>query len=131
MAGLLHRKHFSLAEARALLPKIVSLVEEIASLKQRLDDRGYDIYRHEYFGGTGPNGERVYPKEVERLVEAIRELDSRGVLIKDVDQGLIDFPHLRENGEEVYLCWKLGEDDISYWHRIPDGFAGRNGIEEL
>jgi hypothetical protein len=131
MTNLLHRKHFSLAEARTLLPRIVPLVEEIASLKQKLDDRGYDIYRHEYFGGSGPNGERVYPKEVERLVEAIRELDSRGVLIKDLDQGLIDFPHLRENGEEVYLCWKLGEDDIGYWHRIPDGFAGRNGIEEL
>jgi hypothetical protein len=131
MAKFLHRKHFSLTEARALLPEIVPLVEEIASLKQKLDDRGYDIYRHEYFGGTGPNGERVYPKEVERLVEAIRELDSRGVLIKDLDQGLIDFPYLRENGEEIYLCWKLGEDDIGHWHRIPDGFAGRTGVEEL
>jgi hypothetical protein len=131
MATLLHRKHFSLTEARALLPKIVPLVEEIASLKQKLDDQGYNIYRHGYFGGSGPNGERVYPKEVERLVEAIRELDSRGVLVKDLDQGLIDFPHLRENGEEVYLCWKLGEDDIGYWHRIPDGFAGRTGVEEL
>jgi hypothetical protein len=131
MATLLHRKHFSLTEARALLPKIVPLVEEIASLKQKLDDQGYDIYRHEYFGGSGPDGERVYPKEVERLVEAIRELDSRGILLKDLDQGLIDFPHVRENGEEVYLCWKLGEDDIGYWHRIPDGFAGRTDVDEL
>jgi hypothetical protein len=38
---------------------------------------------------------------------------------------------VRENGDEVYLCWKLGEEGIAYWHRIPDGFAGRRSIEEL
>jgi hypothetical protein len=131
MTKLVHRKHFSLTEARALLPEIAQLVEEIASLKQKLDDRGYDVYRHQYFGGTGPDGERVHPPEVERLVDAVRDLDSRGVLIKDLGQGLVDFPHLRRNGEEVYLCWKLGESDIGYWHRIPDGFAGRTSVEDL
>jgi len=129
--AFLHSKHFSLSEARALLVEIAPLVQEIASLKEKLEDRGYDVYRHQYFGGSGPDGERVYPPEVERLVEVCQEVESKGVLIKDLDQGLIDFPHIRENGEEVYLCWKLGEVDIGYWHRIPDGFAGRRGVEEL
>lgn len=129
--GYLHSKHFSLNEARAHLAETAPLVEELVSLKQKLDERGYDIHRHQYFGGSGPDGEKVYPFEVERLVAVAQELDSRGILIKDLDQGLIDFPHVRENGEEVYLCWKLGEKDIGYWHRIPDGFAGRRGIEEL
>lgn len=131
MPELLHRKHFSLSEARALLLEISPLVQELASLKEKLDDRGYDVYRHQYFGGSGPDGERVYPPEVERLVEVCQEIESKGVLVKDLDQGLIDFPHIREDGEEVYLCWKLGEGDIGYWHRIPDGFAGRRGIQEL
>ncbi len=129
--AFLHIIHFSLSEARALLSEIAPLVEEIVSLKQRLDERGYDVYRHQYFGGSGPNGEKVYPPEVERLVEVSQDMESKGILVKDLGQGLIDFPHIRENGEEVYLCWKLGEEDIGYWHRISDGFAGRKGIQEL
>jgi hypothetical protein len=46
-----------------------------------------------------------------------------------VDQGLVDFPHLKE-GREVYLCWKHGEEDIRYWHEIDAGFAGRKRIPE-
>jgi hypothetical protein len=129
--AFLHGKHFSLADARRTLAEMAPLVEELVSLKQKLDDRRYDVYRHQYFGGSGPDGEKVYPPEVERLVEVSQEIESKGILLKDLDQGLIDFPHIRENGEEVYLCWKLGEEDIGYWHRIPDGFAGRRGIEEL
>jgi hypothetical protein len=131
MAEYLHRKHFSLSEARTLLSEIAPLVEELVSLKQKLDDRGYDVYRHQYFGGSGPNGERVYPPEVERLVEISQTIESKGILVKDLDEGLVDFPHVRENGEEVYLCWKLGEKDIGCWHRISDGFAGRKTIQEL
>jgi hypothetical protein len=131
MPDLLHNKHFSLADARRILAEITPLVEELVSLKQKLDDRGYDVYRHQYFGGSGPNGEKVFPPEVERLVEVSQEIESKGILVKDLDQGLIDFPHLRDNEEEVYLCWKLGEEAIGYWHRIPDGFAGRKGIQEL
>ena len=127
----LHQRHFSLADARRTLAETAPLVEELVSLKQKLDERGYDIYRHQYFGGTVPNGEKVYPPEVERLVAVAQELDARGILIKDIDQGLIDFPHIRQDGEEVYLCWKLGEKDIGYWHRIPDGLAGRRSVEEL
>jgi hypothetical protein len=129
--GYLHSKHFSLSAARAALVEISPLVEELVALKQKLDERGYDIYRHQYFGGSGPNGEDSYPPELERLTEIAQEFDTRGVLIKDFDEGLIDFPHVRENGEEVYLCWKLGEDEIGFWHRITDGFAGRRSVSEL
>ncbi|MBM2840365.1 MAG: hypothetical protein HW412_893, partial [Bacteroidetes bacterium] len=58
-------------------------------------------------------------------------LDARGIVVKGIDEGLIDFPHIRPNGEEVYLCWKLGEDDILSWHRIEDGFTGRKSIDQL
>jgi hypothetical protein len=131
MPELLHNKHFSLADARRTLAEIAPLIEELVSLKQKLDDRGYDVYRHQYFGGSGPNGERVFPPEVERLVEVSQVIEAKGVLVKDLDQGLIDFPHIRRNGEEVYLCWKLGEREIGYWHHIPDGFAGRKAVQEL
>jgi len=127
----LHHRHFSLRTARNVVLQIVPLVAELVNLKRRLDALGYDLYRHQYFGGSGPNGEKAYPPELERLVAIAQELDSRGILIKDLDKGLIDFPCLRENGEEVYLCWMLGEPDIGYWHRIADGFEGRIPISEL
>ena len=127
----LHQKHFTLDQARRVLIGVISLAEELVSLKRTLDERGYDIYRHQYFGGSGPNGERFFPPELVRLVEIAKNLDQQGILIKGLDDGLIDFPFIRSNGEEVYLCWKMGENDIRYWHRIPDGFAGRRPIQEL
>ena len=127
----LHSKHFTLEQARMILTGIARLVEEIVALKKKLDEKGYDIYRHQYFGGSGPNGERFFPPELEQIVKIAQEMDKKGILIKGFDEGLIDFPHIRSNGEEVYLCWKVGESDIQYWHLIPDGFAGRKPISEL
>jgi hypothetical protein len=126
-----HSHHYSLAEARAELARVRGLVEEMIGLKKKLDERGFDIERHEYFGGSGPNGDRYYPPEVERIVEIAMDFNERGILIKGFDVGLIDFPTIRSKGEEVYLCWKAGEPDILFWHRIPDGFAGRKPIGEL
>ena len=131
MAEHLHSKHFTLDQARKMLSGVRHIVEELVLLKSQLDKRGFDVYRHEYFGGSGPNGERFFPPELERLVAIAKNLDQKGILIKSLDEGLIDFPHVRSNNEEVYLCWKLGEHDIDFWHRIPDGFAGRKPLNEL
>lgn len=127
----LHPKHFSLEEARAALAEVRPLAEELVALKRTLDDRGYDIRRHGYFGGTGPNGARYFPGELERLVEILKRLDALGVVVKGIDQGLVDFPHIRSTGEEVYLCFRAGETDVAFWHSIEEGFAGRRPIREL
>ena len=127
----LHKRHFTLKEARATVPSAGGSVAQIMELKRILDTKGYDIYRHAYFGGMGPNGEKRYPPELIRLVEIVQELDEKGILVKGLEEGLIDFPCIRENGEEVYLCWKLGEKTIDFWHRIPDGYRGRKPIEDL
>jgi hypothetical protein len=68
---------------------------------------------------------------MEQLVLKVRELNERGIEIKDLDKGLIDFPHLRANGEEVYLCYMLGEKTILAWHSLEGGFPGRRPISEL
>lgn len=131
MGEHIHEIHFTLAEARAQLTSVHARVSKIVELKKDLDSRGWNIRRHRYFGGMGPNGDGSFPPEIETLVQIVRELEASGILIKELDIGLVDFPHIRENGEEVYLCWKLGEDDINYWHEISDGFAGRKSIEDL
>ncbi len=126
-----HRKHFRLSEAREMIPEMKIKISRVRDLKKTLDDMGYDINKHEYFGGFGPNGTGRYPKELEELVVLIKDISGKGIVIKDLERGLIDFPHLRENGEEVYLCFLLGEEDIEFWHSIRDGFAGRKNISEL
>jgi hypothetical protein len=57
----------------------------------------------------------------------VRQLEHLGVLVKDLDRGLVDFPALRE-GEEVLLCWEVGEDEVAFWHGIEEGFAGRKPL---
>jgi hypothetical protein len=126
-----YTKHFTLAEAETELTEIIPIIEEIVRLKKELDLKGYDVHRHQYFGGLGPNGQKVFPMEMEQLVLKVRELNERGIEIKDLDKGLIDFPHLRANGEEVYLCYMLGEEQILAWHSLEGGFSGRRPISEL
>ena len=63
------------------------------------------------------------------LQETLQQIGSSGVLVKDLDIGLIDFPCLM-NDREVYLCWKLGEGHIEFWHHIEDGFAGRKPVDQ-
>ena len=62
-----------------------------------------------------------------RLAKLVDEIAGHGAEVKDLDSGLIDFPALRK-GETVLLCWQLGEDEIAFWHRIDDGFAGRRPL---
>ncbi|MBZ0202668.1 MAG: DUF2203 domain-containing protein [Ignavibacteria bacterium] len=127
----IHTRHFSVEEANTLLDEIKPLIEEMIALKKKLDSKGYDVYNHQYFGGSGPNGKGAFPEEMERLVDIVRDISAEGVLIKGIDRGLIDFPHLRKTGEEVYLCWHHGEGEIQYWHTIPEGFSGRKNLDEL
>jgi hypothetical protein len=124
-------KHFTLEEAQKALEHVIPLLEKITELKRALDAKGYDVFRHQYFGGIGPNGQKVFPAEMERLVEFVREVNEMGVEIKDLNTGLIDFPHLRKNGEEVYLCYRLGEPRVVAWHTLMGGFGGRKNLDEL
>jgi hypothetical protein len=128
---MLHEKHFSLEQANSVLRKIRAFVEEMVNMKQVLDRKGFDIYRHEYFGGEGPNGTGTFPPEMDRLIEDLKSITSEGIIIKGIDSGLLDFPYIRSDGTEVYLCWKLGEDNILFWHTISGGFSGRRKIEDL
>ena len=128
---MLYKKHFSLSEAQQILPETISILSRITLLKKNLDEKGYNIYNHQYFGGIGPNGTGRYPEDLEELIRLIKSLSDNGIIIKSIETGLVDFPHIRKNGEEVYLCFQLGEEDIEYWHGISDGFAGRKRIEDI
>ncbi len=126
-----HAVHFTLTEARQALKKLMPYISNMIILKKALDEIGYDIYNHHYFGGVGTNGTGKHPAELDDLIKCLKTITESGVIIKGIENGLIDFPHLRSNGEEVYLCYLYGEENILYWHSLADGFQGRKSINEL
>jgi hypothetical protein len=64
----------------------------------------------------------------EAAVACVERLDDLGVQVKDLDLGLLDFPSSRE-GDDVLLCWHVGEEQVSYWHGLDEGYAGRKPID--
>ena len=86
-------------------------------------------------GGSSPPYSDLLRTKAERdqasasIVETISKIQDTGCLVKDIDEGLIDFPSMIE-GQEAFLCWKLGEGRIEYWHGLEDGFAGRKRLDD-
>ena len=68
-------------------------------------------------------------KAIQRIKDAVAEIDATGVQVKDLDVGLLDFP-CKVEGEIVLLCWKLGETKIAFWNDTTTGFGGRKPIDE-
>ena len=121
--------YFTLQQARDALTKIRPLMDEIQGIRLEVLARRPDVWPVvERAAGNG--GSQVASKlvrEFERLDALIHQVQDTGVLFKDINLGLLDFPALR-NGREVYLCWKHGEKDIEFWHEIEAGYAGRRSI---
>jgi hypothetical protein len=129
-------RHFTPEEANAALADVRPLVERmVAERRAHLDalERQEELEGHIKGNGGGipPAALAEAAEGVEdagrSLAATIDELAALGVQVKDVDEGLIDFPALR-HGETVLLCWKLGEDEIRYWHTLEGGFAGRQEL---
>ena|SRR5436190_13210380 len=122
---------YSVEEAQAKLREIMPQLEEMMRLKRECDRKGFDVYKHQYFGGMGPNGQKAFPNEMEELADIASGLDDDGIQVKDLNIGLIDFPHRRKNGEVVLLCFKHGEEEIVSWHTLEGGFAARRPLDAL
>ncbi len=66
-------------------------------------------------------------REVDGIADCVRQIDEAGVQVKDLDEGLLDFP-ARRGHEDVLLCWKVGEPEVAFWHGLEEGFAGRKPL---
>ena len=123
-------KYFTPQEANKVLPDvkrkfslIVSLRDQIVQIQEGLqrmiDSNGkLDLYMEE---------KQKLNTAVSNLYRAIEDMESMGIMIKSVDEGLLDFPSMRFN-EEVLLCWKAGEDEVKFWHGKDEGFNGRKHL---
>lgn len=123
--------YYTVEEAQNLLRSIMPTLLQMTELKRKLNEMGFDVYKHEYYGGMGPNGTGKFPNEMEELIKIVKYLSSLSIEVKNIDTALIDFRHIRNNEEEVYLCYMLGEEKIEYWHGLNEGFMGRKTLDEL
>ncbi len=131
-------KLFSLTEAERLRlqvePVLIEAMERRRKLGELDDQLGALAERIQRSGGLLVPYEKTARVRLERnrqeesLRSAIERIHATGCIVKDLDIGLLDFPS-RLNNEDVYLCWRLGEDRIRFYHRQDEGFSGRKPID--
>jgi hypothetical protein len=125
-----HERHYTVEQANAVRGWVAARVHWIRDARARLVAMG--ARAGDAVAALDPESGGSYPgPEVARaLVElsrAVSELEAVEVVLRDVDQGLVDFPTIRD-GEEVYLCWLIDETEVGFWHEHDAGFAGRRPL---
>jgi hypothetical protein len=127
---LIHDRHFTIGEANTLLDALRPLLRDLREASEQLTDADAHALLVESAptNGGGAPGRQVGEAflEARRLLLAVQE---SGIVIRDIDRGLIDFPAVRD-GEEIYLCWELGEERVSWWHTLDAGYAGRQPLDQ-
>lgn len=123
-----YETHYTLQQARALLPKVRKWLKQLTRLRDELEK--YD----KQIGTLLAPGRDVGGPVVNAWVKALADLKSvlmefhrRDIQIKDLERGLIDFPAIIDD-REVFLCWEQEEDDIEFWHDLDAGYAGRERL---
>ncbi|MBI1848652.1 MAG: DUF2203 domain-containing protein [Candidatus Rokubacteria bacterium] len=130
-------RYFSPGEVQALIPRLTAIMErtmaahgEAAEARERLQAEqrritlaGGGVFDRERWRADQAQAERA----TAALQDGLEEIVTLGGVPKDLGQGLVDFPHLRD-GLEVELCWKMGEREIRFWHGRAEGFAGRKPL---
>ena len=127
------RRLFTVADANALLPELIPILESLRDDKRRLEEARDALakltpaMRADGFGAAAVELERRIGDLAGRMARDIERVTTRGIELKDLDQGLIDFPARRE-GRIVFLCWRLGEGEIAFWHEVDAGYLGRRPL---
>lgn len=133
------KRYFTPEEANQALPLVRAIVGDIVRQFRDVRERKERLEQiREMRGAKSRDAHDVYSEEVSQMEDELEkdasvlqgfidELDKIGVQLKDVSRGLVDFPALMD-GREVYLCWLLGEDDVTHWHELDAGFQGRQSL---
>lgn len=125
------KKFFTVEEARQLLPSVEKWLAKVMEISAQLDsfrEVGKRLAASAPSNSGSPEGTR-YVHTLLHVQKYLNRIQESGCLVKSVQEGLVDFPHLKD-GREVYLCWKYGEEGIHFWHEVDAGFAGRVPLSE-
>lgn len=131
-------RYFTLPEAQSLLPQ---LREVLDALRRTRDDAALKKTQIDVLWKRLETGEAVLStigdeqKQMDTLVSKLtaiaEDVEKIGCVLRDVDSGLVDFPARVRGGRTVFLCWRLGEPEIAFWHGTNEGFAGRKPLAQL
>lgn len=122
------KTHYTLKEARALLPQVKLWLKEMVETKNAI--ASYEAWAEQQLAlGCDIGGNRTceWLKDMQRFLALSQKLENKEIQLKNLERGLIDFPSIRD-GSEVFLCWEMGEEDILFWHDIAAGYAGRKDL---
>ena len=119
-------RRFSLDEANAALDDLRERLPRIREARHRLIESAEQIESSAPTNGGGSDG-AAYWDSLRSLRGDIQHFADENIILRDPETGLIDFPAQRD-GEEIFLCWKLGEGDIAFWHDTQTGFSGRKPL---
>jgi len=140
-AKLARPRYFTAASANRMLPLVRAIVQDIVELNRDLQDRAQRLEDLREAAGTKRRrDDDLYAEEVEqmqrdleqdgeRLQDYVRELGNLGVEFKDPGKGLVDFPTVID-GKDAFLCWKLGEPEVGFWHPLDGGFLSRRALTD-
>jgi len=126
-----YQKHYTRSEARALLPAVRQWLDQLIELRHQVEQSEQSMLPLLNTGGDlgGPLANK-WVRSIADMKDTLLEFHRREIQVKDLDRGLIDFPALLD-GNEVFLCWESGEDDIEFWHELDAGYAGREPLGGL
>ncbi|MCY3801826.1 MAG: DUF2203 domain-containing protein [Chloroflexi bacterium] len=120
-------RYFTLDDALTILPEIRGRLLQISRKRAELRGLAAELETTVRGNGQSQDAQPQFLKLVRELEGLVHEVQERGVIVRDLDTGLIDFPSIRE-GEEIFLCYRLGEETIEFWHGLEEGFPGRKPL---
>jgi len=133
--GVAHR-YYALDAANARLDELRPLLERLRQDRDAVAEAQRDLTRFRESNGSEDHAMELQDRQarirelVKRMQQTVARIDSWGITLRDITTGLIDFPALAA-GRPIWLCWRVGEDDIGWWHEINDGFGGRRALTDL
>ena len=132
-SALTYPRLFTVHEANDVLPALRPVVKRISDHLDSVRAKSAVVIREQQLSPTSPDlMKRLQDNEaIARLIQEVKslveEINSYGCMCKGIEEGLVDFPCLL-GGEIIFLCWRYGEESVTHWHRIEDGFAGRKPL---
>lgn len=130
------KRYFTLDEAQIIIEEVKKIMKELLEVKSYLDlitsikIEYFEDYSGQYNEVNFTKINKEFHKLSYEFFTKIEKLEEKGCILKDLNEGLIDFYSLFE-GKEIFLCWKYGEAKIAYWHDIDSGFTGRKPVSNL
>jgi hypothetical protein len=129
-------KVFSLSEANGLIPRLTEVFQALQEARETLRYEARSMGRALRLELNDPRLTEALVEDsasgaaIERYQKLFEDLQAEGIIVRSVDDGLVDFPSLAQN-RLIYLCWQMGETEISWWHELDSGFPGRKRLADL